>query len=416
MPMKQQSWFPERGKLQKDFDSTYHNRVLIVEDIKNRLEEIFNTMRPKPTVKGRAKSFQSYYKKYIRLLQQQQDKSKVPFINDLIGLRVVCTFIEDLSSVEAVIQNAFQITEVERKGSTYSFKEFGYESTHILIKIPEEIIKKRGSAGCDIAEIQIRTILQDAWAEVEHELVYKAEFTPFDEPMKRKLAAVNASLSLADIVFQEIRDYQRQLNRELGKRRESFFKKIEEATDGLLFHQEAVLEEKRPRTLFKLEPPKEGGESIDDMLLDALYAHNNENFDRAIDLYSRILKANPNGYVKSIIYKHRGMAHFAQSRYEEAIADFTQSLAYDQSSYKAAYYRAVVKSVLQQYSEAIDDFSLALQINPYQFFALYRRGQAYYHIGDIPKALADCENALLIEPDNESALRFRDLLLKKLNK
>jgi putative GTP pyrophosphokinase len=412
--MKEESWFPERGKLQKEFDATYHNRVLITEDLKNRLEEVFHTMRPRPTVKGRAKSFQSYYKKYIRLLQQQPDKTKVPVINDLIGLRVVCTFIEDLSSVETALQNAFQITEVERKGSNYSFKEFGYESTHILIKIPEDIIKKRGHPGCSIAEIQIRTILQDAWAEVEHELVYKAEFTPFDEPMKRKLAAVNASLSLADIVFQEIRDYQRQLNRELGKRRESFFKKIEEATDGLLFQEELATEEKRPRTLFKLEPSK-GGESIDDLLLDALYAHNNENFDKAIALYTRILQANPNDYVKSIIYKHRGMAHFAQSRYEEAIEDFTQSLSYDHSSYKAAYYRAVVKSVLQKYSEAIDDFSLALQINPYQFFALYRRGQAYYHMGDIPKALADCENALLIEPDNESALRFRELLLKKLN-
>ena len=412
--MKEESWFPERGKLQKEFDATYHNRVLITEDLKNRLEEVFHTMRPRPTVKGRAKSFQSYYKKYIRLLQQQPDKTKVPVINDLIGLRVVCTFIEDLSSVETALQNAFQITEVERKGSNYSFKEFGYESTHILIKIPEDIIKKRGHPGCSVAEIQIRSILQDAWAEVEHELVYKAEFTPFDEPMKRKLAAVNASLSLADIVFQEIRDYQRQLNRELGKRRESFFKKIEEATDGLLFQEELATEEKRPRTLFKLEPSK-GGESIDDLLLDALYAHNNENFDKAIALYTRILQANPNDYVKSIIYKHRGMAHFAQSRYEEAIEDFTQSLSFDHSSYKAAYYRAVVKSVLQKYSEAIDDFSLALQINPYQFFALYRRGQAYYHMGDIPKALADCENALLIEPDNESALRFRDLLLKKLN-
>jgi len=412
--MKKESWFPDRGKLQKEFDLTYHNRVLIAEDLKAMLEEVLHTMRPRPTVKGRAKSFQSYYKKYIRLLQQQPDKTKVPVINDLIGIRVVCTFIEDLSSVETAIQNAFQITEVERKGSNYSFKEFGYESTHILIKIPEDIIKKRGKPGCTIAEIQIRTILQDAWAEVEHELVYKAEFTPFDEPMKRKLAAVNASLSLADIVFQEIRDYQRQLNRELGKRRESFFKKIEAATDGLLFEEELATEEKRSRPLFKLEPSK-GGESIDDLLLDALYAHNNENFDKAIALYTRILEANPNDYVKSIIYKHRGMAHFAQSHYAEAIEDFTQSLAYDPHSYKAAYYRAVVKSVLQQYSEAIDDFSLALQINPYQFFALYRRGQAYYHIGDIPKALADCENALLIEPDNESALRFRELLLKKLN-
>lgn len=412
--MEKQPLFPDRGKLQKEFDHTYHNRVVIAQDLQIRLEEVLHPMCPRPTVKGRAKSFQSYYKKYIRLLQQQTDKTVKPIINDLIGLRIVCTFIEDLSKVETIIQNAFQIIEVERKGSNYSFKEFGYESTHILIKIPDDLIRKRGNTGCEAAEIQVRTILQDAWAEVEHELVYKVEFTPFDEPMKRKLAAVNASLSLADIVFQEIRDYQRQLNRELGKRRESFFQKIEEATDGLLFQEEVKFKGERPKSLFKLESSK-GGESIDDLLLDALYAHNNENFTKAIDLYTRILQANPNNYVKAIIFKHRGMAHFAQSHYQEAIDDFSKSLEFDPGTYKAAYYRAVIKSVLQQYGEAIDDFTLALKINPYQFFALYRRGQAYYHIGDYPKALADCETALLIEPENGAALRFRDLLLKKLN-
>ncbi|MFQ3547951.1 MAG: tetratricopeptide repeat protein [Termitinemataceae bacterium] len=415
--MNEHSWFPDRGKLQKEFDRTYHNRVLVVEDLKDVIAEVVRDLRPRPTVKGRAKSFQSYYKKYIRLLQQQTDKTKKPVINDLIGFRIVCTFIEDLSSVETTLGNTFKIIEIERKGSNYSFKEFGYESTHILIKIPEEIMKKRGNCGTSIAEIQVRTILQDAWAEVEHELVYKAEFTPFDEPMKRKLAAVNASLSLADIVFQEIRDYQRQLNRELGKRRESFFKKIEDATDALLFQNDMHTDETKDlqrNTLFKLEPSK-GGESIDDLLLDALYAHNNQDFSRAIGLYSKILDANPNNMVKSIIYKHRGMAHFAQSHYEEAIDDFTSSLCYDPKSYKALYYRAVVKSVLQQYAEAIDDFTLSLEINPYQFFALYRRGQSYYHLGDYAKALADCEQALLIEPEDPMALRFRELLVKKLN-
>ena len=80
-------------------------------------------------------------------------------------------------------------------------------------------------------EVQLRTILQEAWAEVEHELVYKAEFTPFDEPMKRKLAALNANLSLSDIIFQEILDYQRRLTSELERRRSAFYGKIEDVMD-----------------------------------------------------------------------------------------------------------------------------------------------------------------------------------------
>ncbi len=411
--MTEEAWFPDRGSLQREFERHSAARVSAMKDIESRVESALRELKPRPTVKGRAKSFQSYFKKLVRLMQQSDDKSKLPAITDLIGLRVVCPFIEDLSNVEAALERAFSVTEIERKGSNFSFKEFGYESTHLLVRIPPEIVKKHGNCGCEVAEIQIRTILQDAWAEVEHELVYKAEFTPFDEPMKRKLAAVNASLSLADIIFQEIRDYQRQLNRELGKRRESFFKKIEDSTDGLLFSERGE-DASRMQPLFRLEPSAHGGDSVDDLLLDALYAHNNNQFDRAVEIYSRILELEARPFVKSVIYKHRGMALFAQSAYERAIEDFTKTVELDPTCYKALYYRAVVKSVQQRYTDAIDDFTLSLAINPYQHFALYRRAQAYFHIGDYPKALADCENALAAEPESKTAQQFRELLIQKL--
>lgn len=411
--MIEDAWFPDRGSLQRRFEKYITARSAVMKDIQERVEAALLGLRPHPTVKGRTKSFQSFFKKYVRLLQQSEDKTKPPLITDLIGLRVVCPFIEDLSNVETALERAFTVTEVDRKGSNFSFKEFGYESTHLLVKIPQEIVKKHGLCGCEVAEIQIRTILQDAWAEVEHELVYKAEFTPFDEPMKRKLAAVNASLSLADIIFQEIRDYQRQLNRELGKRRESFFKKIEDATDGLLFAAERE-DSGRMQPLFRLEAPLRGGDSIDDLLLDALYAHNNNQFDTAVEIYSKILALESRPLVLSVIYKHRGMALFAQSEYDRAIEDFSKTVELDPTCYKALYYRAVVKSVQQRYNDAIDDFSLSLTVNPYQHFALFRRAQAYYHIGDYPKALADCENALAAEPDSAQAQKFRELLVQKL--
>ncbi len=378
-----------------------------------RIDESLRSLSPRPTSKGRVKSFQSYFKKFVRLMQRSSDKQDVPDITDILGVRVVCPFIEDLLSVEEELKRSFTIIEVDRKGSNYSFKEFGYESTHLLVRIPEDIQKRRGACGVEVVEVQIRTILQDAWAEVEHELVYKAEFTPFDEPMKRKLAAVNASLSLADIVFQEIRDYQRQINRELGKRRETFVRKIEETMDDALFDFQPDEDVKRFKPVFRIEPSS-GGDSVDDLLLDALYAHNNDQFDKAIEIYTLILEKEHRPVVKSVIFKHRGMAYFAQSKYEESILDFSETLRLDPTCYKAAYYRAVVKSVLQRYSEAIDDFSASLSINPYQHFALYRRSQAYYHVGDYPKALADCEDALAAEPDSEQVQKFREMIMSKL--
>ena len=398
-----------RAQLKEIFEKSNTNRENVTKELVETVEKIVHTLHSRPTVVGRAKEFDSYYKKYLKILKQNPGIE--PLITDLIAIRVICPFLEDQIAVEKLIREHFDLIELDRKGAHFSFKEFGYESVHLLIGIPPELTEKYGDCGTKAVEVQIRTILQDAWAEVEHELVYKNEFTPFDDPMKRRLAAVNASLSLADSIFQEIRTYQRQLNSELGKRRDSFYRKIEEATDGLLFSGERdgekdVQEGKAP---FVDEQA-----TVDDLLLNALYAHNKNRFNEAIAFYTRILELKTEPDVCTMIYKHRGMAYFAQSRYAEAIADFGKSLENDKKSYKSAYYRGVVKSVLKQYQEAIDDFSLSLAINPYQPFTLYRRGQAYYHLEDYPAALADCEASLLLEPDSASAKKFRSLLLDKL--
>ncbi|GHV24869.1 (p)ppGpp synthetase [Spirochaetia bacterium] len=412
---------PDRQILAEMYAQRKTAMLNIARELKKCIEEAVQDLPTPPTIKGRPKEFTSFFNKYIRILKGNAPDEGFPRITDLIGIRVVCPFLEDVDTATAMLGKLFDIVEVERKGSNYSFKEFGYESTHILVTIPENLTKVYGDCGCDVAEIQVRTILQDAWAEVEHELVYKADFTPFDDLMKRKLAAVNANLSLADIIFQEIRTYQRQLNGEMGKRRYSFFKKIEDATDSLLFEAAEVQSDETPaggektdRASGEFKHGVKGSSSMDDLLLNALYAHNKNQFNEAIYFYSRILEMNPDTTVRALVCKHRGMANFARSHYDAAIEDFSQSLLLDQKSYKSAYYRGLVKSVLQQYSDAVDDFTLSIAINPYQHYCLYRRGQAYYHLGDLPQALADCEAALVLEPNSTVALQFLEILRKKL--
>jgi putative GTP pyrophosphokinase len=422
---------PAQEAMHKEYEKFSEIRHNIVNEIKERIENLLKEINSNPVISGRIKNFSSYYGKYLRLLKSDV---KNPVITDLLGIRIICPFIEDLGVIEEILKNNFNILETERKGH-YNFKEFGYESTHLLIKIPKDIITQHGNPGIDLIEIQIRTILQDAWAEVEHEIVYKAEFSPFDEPMRRKLAAVNASLSLADIIFQEIRSYQRKFSRELEKRRESFYNKIEESTDDLLFDdeppEEASLQEASFQEISLQEVPQKETKSeifetginqpidtdklsIDDLLVNALSAHNKNQFSEAISQYSKILELKPNNVIRSIIYKHRGMAYFACSQYTEAIQDFTYALELDPKAYKSAYYRGVVYSVIKDFSKAIDDYSLALSINPYQSFCLFRRGQAYYHIGDYPQALSDCENSLALEPSNKAAVKFKSLIMDKL--
>jgi len=417
--------FPERNSLRIEYEKLFSRRTFIVRELENRIEQSIAPLSSHPRVKGRLKSFDSYFKKYIRLLKDDPSV-QIPKIADILGIRVICPFLEDLASVEELIKQKFKVVEVQRKGGDHTYREFGYESIHFLIEVPEDIVNKAEMSGSQTAEIQVRTILQDAWAEVEHEFVYKAEFIPFDNPLKRKLAAINASLSLADIVFQETRSYLRLLGGELDKRRDSFFKKIEESTDAMLFSED------KTGSLDSLPPMEESGEaakfqsesiwapvevpgtvSIDGLLVEALTAHNKNQFPEAIAVYTRILDMEPDESVGALIYKHRGMAHFASSHYEEAICDFCESLRLDPKSYKAAYYQGIVCSVLQRYTQAVEAFNRSLEINPYQPYCLFRRGQAYYHLADYPCALGDCEAALVLE-SFEAGRKFRDLLLNKL--
>ena len=397
---------PDKEAMLHKFESTAGARLLTIRDIERCLERVLSSIAPRPTIKVRTKNFSSYYKKYIR-----QIKSGInpPVITDLMGIRIICPFIEDLAQVEALIKGHFDVVEVERKGH-YTYKEFGYESTHLLIRIPGDIARVRGHAGCEVTEIQVRTILQDAWAEVEHEIFYKAEFSPLDSPMKRKLAAVNASLSLADVIFQEIRSYQKSFHSQLMERRKSFYQKIEESTDAFIIPKTSSQKEHQATTV-SVDPDLT---SIDDLLLTALTIHNNNQFEDAIAIYSRILELDPGQTICSLIYKHRGMANFAQSKYSEAISDFTKTFELDEKAHIALYYRGVVHSVLQQYPKAIDDFTMSLNINPYQAYCLFRRGQAHYHVGDYPKALSDCDSSLSMEPGNDIIQKFRELIQDKL--
>ena len=413
---------PDRGELKCAFEARRPGYQQILSELEARLRSALERDSLSPIIKARVKSFDSWYAKRIRLLRKARVGRTEPVpITDIIALRVVCPFLGDITLAESSIGASFKVIDVERKGSERSFREFGYESIHLLIELPDDLEKKDFGLESTAFEVQLRTILQEAWAEVEHELVYKADFTPFDEPMKRKLAALNANLSLSDIIFQEILDYQRRLTSELGKRRSAFYGKIEDSMDKPLEPAGATREypagtefEMTKAERRKLGQDRKRISSMDDLLLSALSAHNREDYEGAARIYSEILAQRPERDIAAMVFKHRGMAYFSRSLYKEAIADFTSSLELAPDDHKAAYYRGVVKSVLQDFVGAIGDFDLALNIHPYHFFSLYRRGMAYWHLGDYAQALADSDAAIKLEPENAQAARLKELAIGKM--
>jgi ppGpp synthetase/RelA/SpoT-type nucleotidyltranferase len=366
-----------------------------------------------PTFKTRIKTFDSYYKKVIRVQPEALKKKDFPVLSDILGIRIICPFLDDIDIVEKELAAKFTVLEIERKGAERSFSEFGYESIHILIELPEVILKSfpknRVPKGL-ICEIQVRTILQDAWAEVEHELVYKSAFSPFDLPLRRKLASMNASLSLADIVFEEIRDYQRKLNQEVALRRENFYRQADVLSKEKLNAETEINGEVTAYKNISSSSPYVRG-TIDDLLLDAIHAQNAGENEHAIEIYTIIINSKPipSKIVLSVIHKHRGMAYFAMHNYKVSIEDFTKSIQYDPKNYHSLYYKGIVMSVINNEKGALDCFDRSLEINPYQAHVNYRRAMSLYRLGKNNEAIKAIDEANRLGLDDDDSRKLRIL-------
>ncbi len=191
----------------------YHDNYLLwqqcLKKINRKSNVLLNREELKFSLKSRVKTIESLNKKRDMLKNQGNGSSEK--VKDLLGLRVIVPFQEDVEKVISLLESKFTLIETERKSESLSYREFAYDSVHLIIAIeddndipfPIQCLK-----GC---EIQIRTILQDAWAEVEHELIYKSNVGFPNEMIRKKLAALNASLTLSDIIFQEIKDFQKEL-------------------------------------------------------------------------------------------------------------------------------------------------------------------------------------------------------------
>ena len=400
--------------IRENYDAYGDYFAKILQNILGILQEKIE-LSAQPTYKWRIKRFESYYKK---VLKKESDKfsstTSLVCLTDMLGIRLICAFLEDINIAVQQIKNIFEIREVEVKGAEKKFSEFGYDSIHVLIKIPEDCLPEKDErlekllplSGELVCEIQIRTILQDAWAEVEHELIYKTEFSPFDMPLRRKLASINASLSLADITFQEIRDYQKKLQKELEERRQSFYS----IADNFLDERP---KEEKTQSINRVSPFVQG--TIDDLLLRAIHAHNEGNLEEAVDIYSKILEAVPESdkTVISVIRKHRGMAYFSMNNFDAALEDFDRSIECDPKAFRTHYYKGIVLAIEKKYKEAIESFTTSLEINDYQAHTHFRRALAYFEVAEYENSMNDLDAAIKLGMKAEEYKFLQEKLVQK---
>ena len=401
-------WMPDIKELKQKYDESLpHLQVLL-----NRIEEHLRSLIQVSAIlsyKARIKKFESFYKKLLKYPPKAYTQ-ELPVLTDLIGLRIICPFIQNIREVKTVLTDNFKILEIEEKGAERTFREFGYESTHVLIEIPDNFKVGLCLPPDLIFEIQIRTILQDAWAEVEHELVYKYEFSPLDIPLKRKLASINASLCLADVVFQDLRDYQGKLNSQLDTRRNHFYAYADTFTDAVL-----VDDTKRQTESSFVYTNMESLETIDSLILHALEAHNTGDFSLAQAIYTKIIEKQTNPLVQSIMYKHRGMAFFAEGNYQCAYRDFCNSIEANPENFRAYYYAGIVLMIMGNDYDAIDYFTKSLKLNGYQAHVYFRRALAYFREKQFAFALSDLDKASALGLPHEDEKKLRVAIAKKID-
>ena len=405
--------YPERKMLQATYTENYPHYHTAISELSNDIQARLDTLDTHVTVKGRIKSFESYFEKLLKRLEKQRNSGLMEPIHDILAFRVVCPFLEDTTRAEEKIRAAYIIRDVERKGENHTIGEFGYNCTHLVLEIPDRIRQLVPLLDIETVEVQILTILQDAWAEVEHELIYKSHIAPLDTPLRRKLAAINATLTLSDITFQEIRDYQRQLHKELYKRRLSFAAEHPGQIQHNNHNKKTFHE--TSETECEIRSTETNIRNMDDLLVEALHAHNRKNYPTAIELYTRILQSSIETRLRTIVLIHRGIAYFCQTRYEKAHEDFTAATHCEPDNSKAFYHLGTVNRVMGDYTSAIHHLQQSLKLNPYRLEALMESANVLFEMGNYSAVLEYCEKALRINPELPSVLKLHSMTQAKIS-
>jgi putative GTP pyrophosphokinase len=393
---KKQSRLPNLSKTRTLYEDQLPSLEAALQSLHQEIRHLLERHGFSATIKYRVKRFEAYFDKLRKSRNSTQPYTSKP-IGDFLALRIICPFLEDIEALERLLTTSFEVVETEKKSEQHSFREFGYDSVHLSIRPSLKTFKTQLPGVRNVCEIQLRTILQDAWAEVEHELVYKSDISLPKESIRRKLAALNASLTLSDLIFQEIRDYQKEIRQHGRKRRESLGKTLGQQNSINMTSEPPI----RPKPIASTLKSR-----LEKTMLRALEAHSNHDLDTAIELYGVILGMKLKSNIRSLVYNHRGMAYFSLGNYRQAVKDFTQAINFDPDSDRSYANRGLCFRIMKRFDQSLDDFSEALRIDPNRPDACFGMAQTLFDMNELTKALIMCEKVLEISPRHKSALEL----------
>ncbi len=155
---------------------------------------------------ARVKTDESMREKCNRKGIPETTQSALAELKDAIGIRVVCSFVDDVFNIVEYIRSFENIEIVEEKDYIRHAKSNGYRSYHMILAVRTDTPDVLGRVpGIYYVEMQIRTIAMDTWAALEHRMKYKKDI-PNQELLVSELKRVADELASCDLSMQTIRE------------------------------------------------------------------------------------------------------------------------------------------------------------------------------------------------------------------
>ena len=241
----------------------YEKRVPLYKQLAEEMEFILDKEIKRRDIKihmlkSRIKEFDSFYRK----IKVKECRNPFEGMEDICGVRIVCLYPSDLERIGKMIEDLFLVRETSRKVGEIPSNQFDYSATHYIVTLKSEHMK--GPRYDDIrnlkCEIQVRTILTDAWASVSHHLFYKKDIdVPSD--LKRDFYALMGLFYVADTHFELLKN-----------RKEKMIEQLQESIEAQKFklEQELNLETLKAYLEWKF-PDRKAGETERDTFMNIAY-------------------------------------------------------------------------------------------------------------------------------------------------
>lgn len=198
-------WIQERS-IEMQRLMTYYKCAMLEVETKFKVLDAQYSLRhdrnPINSIKTRLKSFNS--------IMEKLERKKLPFslesiennLNDIAGVRVICSFVEDVYTLAEALLKQDDVQLIERKDYVNDPKGNGYRSLHLIVAVPIFLENEKRMMK---VEIQLRTIAMDCWASLEHQLRYKKDYEFTEESIEKLYKCALLSMEL-DQIMDDLRE------------------------------------------------------------------------------------------------------------------------------------------------------------------------------------------------------------------